>query len=271
MKKNNILIYYAINDNPLYLYFTRRSIESLRKFNPEIPVYLFFYGNYFDINFILFENMKVNVIKKTGLSKEYSTSLKWYSLEDLKTIEEERLLFSDADTLFFDDINILLDKCSEGDFYARKEVGTEEDSKITSIGNTHFKNNFSYKAFNILAKAFQFKPLPIFNTGVMLFNNNIFKKFPEYLDFYNHLHANFLNKKLPYPSMTEHLIDEVLCSIILSKIEADCRILDPEISPWYVDFKEKQVSSKGVVMHLWSGYYYEYLKNNEPEELTNFK
>lgn len=269
--QDNIAVYYAINDNPLYLYFTRRSIESLKKFNPEIPVYLYFYGDYSNINFILFENMKVNVIKKDGLDKKYTTSLKWLCLEDLKELKEERLLFADADTLFFDDLNKLLNKCQDGDFYARKEVGTEEDNKITTIGNSHFLNNFSYKAFNILAKAFKFKPVPVFNTGLMLFNHNIFKKIPDYLDFYKQLHDNFLNKKLPYPSMTDHLIDEVLSSIILAKMEADCRVLDPDISPWFVDFKEGTVSGKGIVMHLWSGYYYEYLKTYEPEELENFK
>src|SRR5687767_14893957 len=128
-----LAVYYAINNNPKYLSYAAVSIESILKFNNKVKIYLFIYGPLAEPDLTFFRENNVIIINKESVRDEYLTSLKWFSLRELSSIQQDHLLFADADTFFFTDIEDLFAACKEADFYARQEAGTEGSSAEYSI------------------------------------------------------------------------------------------------------------------------------------------
>jgi hypothetical protein len=253
---NSPVVYYAINNNLKYISYTAISIESILKHNNKVKIYLFIYGSTADTDLSYFIDNGVIIVNKNPVRDEYLTSLKWFALKDLIEIAEERLLFADADTFFFKDIVRFFNIYREFDFYGREEAGTEGNKEEYSIGQYNFNSNINHKSFENMGSFFKCKKVPIFNTGVMLFNNNFFRKIPEQLIFYESILKSFIDKKLPYPSVSSHIIDEIVSSFMFGKFENfSYGLLDKEIAPWYIELREKEVSNTGSVMHIWNNYY----------------
>jgi adenine-specific DNA methylase len=261
-KINSNAVYYAVNNDLRYLSYLNISIKSLRKYNKTIKIFLFIYGDISGLDLSFFNDNQVTLIYKPVAEPEYLTSLKWLSLNELKDIGEERLLFVDADTFFSDDIQKLFDQCTQADFYAREEAGTEKNKIRHEIGRVNLEYVIIEKTYHFLLKAYKTREMPFFNTGVMLFNHNIFKQIPGYLSFYQSVMNNFINKKTPYPSKNTHMLEEVVTNFMLGKIENfTYALLSKHTSPFYLELREKVVTKPGIVMHIWGHYYPEFIKN----------
>ncbi len=253
-------VYYAVNTDMRYLVYILNSIKSLRKYNKKIKVYLFIYGDTSAINLSFFHQNNIIIINKTSVNEEYLTSLKWLSLPELSEIDETKLIFVDADTAFFQDVELLFKNYHQYDFYAREEAGTSSDKVRSSIGKIHIKHTIDQKIYRFLCKAYKIESAPFFNTGVMVFNNNFFKKIPAYLGFYDSVLRNFAEKKTPYPSINTHMVEEVVTTLMLGKIKNyTYQYIDKTFSPFFLEYKEKVVHDPGVVMHIWGYFYQEFL------------
>jgi lipopolysaccharide biosynthesis glycosyltransferase len=259
------VVYYALNTDMRYMLYALKSIKSLRLYNKKIKVYLFLFGDTSAIDLSFFEQNEIIIINKPPVSEEYLTSLKWLSLPDLKELEESKLLFVDADTAFFQDVELIFENYNEYDFYAREEAGTSSDKSTSSIGKIHIKHTINQKIYRFLCKSYKIDQTPFFNTGVIVFNNNFFKKIPDYLDFYTLVLKNFRDKKTPYPSINTHMVEEVVTTMMLGKIkDYSYKFIDREMSPFFIEYKENIVKDPGIVMHIW-GYFYQAFLNTFPD------
>ncbi|MFN4151822.1 MAG: hypothetical protein ACK4IX_12855, partial [Candidatus Sericytochromatia bacterium] len=111
---------------------------------------------------------------------------------------------------------------------------------------------------------YESRELPIFNTGFMIFNNRLINKVAEKISFYRMILKSFLDENLVYPSSNIHLIDEIVSSITLGKIEnISYGLLDKNYFPFYYEYKEGEVTSFGLFLHILSAYYDEFIKELE--------
>jgi lipopolysaccharide biosynthesis glycosyltransferase len=253
-------VYYAVNNDPRYLSYVAVSINSLRKYNKKIKIFLFIYGTITSTDIAFFEENQVTVINKAEVKAEYLTSLKWFSLNELQNISEDRLLYVDSDTFFGKDVQMLFNHCRDADFYAREELGTDKTKKRHGVGRVNFDYVIIDKNYSFLVKAYKIKEMPFFNTGVMVFNNNFFKKIPGYLGFFEAVLNNFSEKKIPYPARNPHILEEIVTNIMFGKIENFTHsFLTRYISPFFLELREQIVANPGIVMHIWGYYYPEFM------------
>jgi hypothetical protein len=258
---NDFIICYAINNSDKYLNYVINSIKSLQKFGI-YDIRVFIYG---DID--LSEIKQINGISIIQSKEEHShnwTSLKWFSFEYLLNINVSTVFFVDADTYFFESPENILKIANTYDFYAREELATRKNEYLFSLGKKQLKPTINHEILNPIWNIFNSKEIPIFNTGFMIFNNNIINKVAEKISFYKIILKSFLDKKLIYPSDKIHLIDEIIGSIILGKIEGlSYELLDKKDFPLYPEYKEGEVTSFGLFVHIISGYYDDFLKELE--------
>jgi hypothetical protein len=254
MRRASKAIYYAINDDPRYLFFAKKSVESLRRHNRELPAYLFLYGAAPKRDLSFFSRHRVEVIEKRPVRRERATFLKWLPLRELF---EERLLFADADTVFFQDPEKLFTKLREHDFYAREETGTSEALRHPYlIGSRVYSQQIHHELYGQLARGLGGKKLPIFNSGVMVFNHAIHREIAKGHSCFEELRKAFAKGKLPYPCTNPHLADEVVASLVLGCISGlRYGLIEGRLSPWYVEWKGRAVRSTGVLMHIFTIYY----------------
>ena len=169
---------YFSNPHPFYMFLVMNSIKMLRNHNQSIPIYLYFIdtppdifnseglnsadgydfnkydkGEEFFTNFCNLFNVKVvcKPWKKDNL--EYFPINKIYLCE----CEAESVVFLDADTFIFKDIEELFDANQKNDFIACNNPMPQDwrsDFLGTDLGTD----------------------LGTFNSGVMLFNNSVHKR-----------------------------------------------------------------------------------------------
>ncbi len=246
--KDSRAVYYVVNNNADYLTFAKLSINSLRRFNRRIKIYLFIYGASENIDLSFFYKNQVVLIKKKR-ALLHVNSLKYFVRDESLSRLEKNLLFLDADTIVFDDIDIIFEKCNKYDFYAREESESDINCRDSQLFSGKFKK---------ITKQLGVKIYPVFNTGVMLFNNASYKKLSQKLSFYKNIYSNFKANKIPYPCENPYIIGEITFSIIFGKAPIlSYGILDNKISPWYKEYQNGIVKDTGVVMHFWK---YRYTK-----------
>src|SRR3954466_8343346 len=95
------VVYYAVNNDPLYLFCARQSVLSLRRLNKSIQVKIFIFGDCTQDDATFFKTRSVDLISMQKTSRSRVTILKWFPLKHLDKFE--RVLFVDADTIFFED------------------------------------------------------------------------------------------------------------------------------------------------------------------------
>lgn len=252
----NAAVYYAIDTHPLYLFFAKESIKSLRRFNKKVKVYLFLYGSTkkaTDLTF--FRQYHVMVIKRKMVYKADPRFLKWDALRYLK---EERLLFLDADTIFFNNVGRLFERFKKYDFYAREEIGTRE--KRDKIGKTSAPFQLNRRDFSRMVHRLKIPELPIFNTGVMLFNHSIHKRISQKL--FREYYRKFIKGKMPYPLRFRWaVLNEIVASLVLGGLpHFTYGTLSKVVTPWYMEVKKGVIRKPGIVMHTWTTWYPDYLK-----------
>jgi len=249
MPHGNKAVYYAINDSPKYVSFAIKSIESLRKHNSLTKVYLFIFGSAKRLSRVFLEKNNVKIVKRKKAKKSQLTFLKWLALKDLS---EERLLFVDADTIFFDDVNLLFERFGDSDFYARQELCTYDNSDMSQ--DYRHGSLININTFSSLVRMLHIRAVPIFNTGVMLFNHSISKKIN--LEMFESYRANFESGKFSYPCTNRHILEEIVTSLVLGNVKGlNYSIFGKEIIPFFVEWKLRAIKTSGIVMHIWTKAY----------------
>ena len=92
----------------------------------------------------------------------------------------------------------------------------------------------------------------------MLFNNSVHKKIPYNLFLF--IRVLFKNGKIPYPCSNPYIVEEVVASLVLGSLGSlRFGFFNKRVTPWYIEVKLKDVNDFGIVMHIWSVYYGDYL------------
>jgi hypothetical protein len=173
---------YVLNEEPFYMTMASYSFRTLREHNPNLPVLVcFIEDNCRDSRGITNkENLakKIKLIDKQELfklCKELNIEIKTYHDLDLKEekgyFSAQRIVFSDclferailidADTFIFEDITCLFDIYKDCDFAA-----------TTNTFGDHYHTNWKNKSVRS------------FNSGVVLFNNYLLKRYGDVVYYY---------------------------------------------------------------------------------------
>jgi hypothetical protein len=254
--KSDKTVFYAINDNPDYVFMVRKSVESLRRHNSKIRIRVYLYGALRTADRNWFKRNGVEVHIKPPVDKPKLTSLKWMAAFEM---DADVAAFIDADTLFQKDIEQLFRAYSKCDFYARVELATDARLRGPSlVGTKIFRVALNRRTYSDLEKEIQAKRGPVFNTGIMIFNHGSIRKLAErqqdYLKLLDRLYSLYNGGKLV--ALGPHLFDELAGSLMLSSIPGISlgRMLAKH-APWYVEWKSGAVKTKGIVTHSFGAYF----------------
>jgi len=245
-----------VNDHPFFLEAMMVSIRSARKLNRDIPIAAFIYSAGKDslpkhvIPFLRRHN--VRYILSPAMDDSWKTFLKWFALEHLA--EYKRVLIVDADTVFFEDPHLLFKKYKKKDFWVRIEEFTDPKKTYRRFGNIDWPKQ------RALAHSLNARELPIFGSGVMLFNKGFHRRVAEILPEFTRLHTLFLEKKLALPSSNFFIREEIVASLAMGQIgHFDYGIFNSEDYVWYNDWLKWKSSGLGIIMHVAAKLYLEFL------------
>ena len=248
----DLTVYYAIDDKPLYVFMAARSIASLRRHDPHVRVRLFVCGVLDHVDAARFRESDVEVTPCSRSVQPYG--LKWQALQHIDT---ERAVFVDADTIFHDRPTRLLERADRPDFAARLEGG---------MAAPHFDEAL----FAAHARALGAVVLPVFNTGVMVFDHGIHEAIAGGLEELELLMRSFTEGRLRYPCANVHVVEEVAASLVLGAIEGiTFEALSPTLLPFFAD--PLRVPGGGVVLHVFTARYRDHLlADGTADELRSF-
>lgn len=162
------------------------SLRSLRRVNPQIPVFLNIIGE-IDKLFLHFLTTDLSVIPVLSGSyedllnsvlpgsgpylKNYPILHKFLFLLQFNQLQPAQVLYVDTDTLFFEDPVRLFEQCRRHDIYARLEYYTAPTDVHKRPGY------FQPEVYAELAASLGSQVITPFNTGVMLLNHRIWERF----------------------------------------------------------------------------------------------
>lgn len=178
------LVYYSLANSPDGRLERQwiQSIRSLRQHNREVAVTLFLYNGASEALFDESNRFGVTV-HCTGSYRESLERLhvqgsslallptfhKFLSLQHASFQAVSQLLYVDCDTWFFGDVDLLFDRYSEADWYAREEPS----SRLSRYGVD--PRHIDEDALATLAGAEGARSIPPFNTGVCLMNHGAWR------------------------------------------------------------------------------------------------
>jgi hypothetical protein len=160
------------------------SVRSLRAYNRTVSIHVFFYGEH-PRDFITGLERETVTVHEMGSYEDairrirprafrtlarYPVLHKWMNFHKLVPFGPSQVLQVDCDTYFFDDVEILLDRYSDCDFYGREEPSSKA---------SHFGYDADYldedKLF-ALARREGVTPLNPYNTGVSVLNHGLWSE-----------------------------------------------------------------------------------------------
>lgn len=180
------LVLHKLDRRPLLLAQVFASIKSLRMHNKSVPVHLFVYGDEPELTRALARH-DVTVHNQGSYENQLARSLhrgfevlcrypllhKLLNFAGISALEPEQVLLLDCDTVFFCDVDVLFAKYSKADCYAR-----EEPSCKRSLLD-YDPNYLDEDLLNTIARreGIAAPPTP-FNIGVMMMNNQLWRRMP---------------------------------------------------------------------------------------------
>ena len=252
---SNIVFYsYKINRNSHIndheLKRLDHSISSLRKFNHEIPVYLFcddseFIPPYFSLEYD---------VRVLPFEKAHNHGMlfihKWYNLKffDKRSGEFDvaNILYVDSDTLFYGDVQYLFDHYNYAEVFGREEFGFRHDPNTG--GGKDIRKALDYVdqcIVDVGGKTQIFK----YCMGVMLFNNGLHLDIIDRLGELVELMLKIKDKKIPYPVPNPRIIDEYALWVILSRLGTIGGLFGvQDVTQGYVEQKHEEFFNP-IVLH----------------------
>ena len=202
------------------------SLRSIRRFNPDLPVYVFLFGEAPPAFIEVLRTLNAEVrhlgdhrayIARTEPERAELFALdpkihRWLVLEEPELKACTRLLYIDSDTFFFAPPSNLFDRYRDADLYAR-----EEPLCRRSI-HGYDRSYIDEESIDELRDGEGLSPVPPFNTGVCLFTRDMADAItmivPRYFDylfrFLSWFHHNPLAGAPPVPTAEQLVHDRVL-------------------------------------------------------------
>ena len=226
------------------------SISSLRKFNHEIPVYLFcddpeFIPPYFSLEYD---------VRVLPFEKAHNHGMlfihKWYNLKffDKRSgeFDDANILYVDSDTLFYGDVQYLFDHYNYADVFGREEFGFRHDPNTG--GGKDIRKALDY-VDKCIVEAGGKTQIYKYCLGVMLFNNGLHLDVIDRLGELVELMLKRNDKKLPYPVPNPRIIDEYAMWVILSRIGVIGGLFGvQDVTQGYVEQKHEEFFNP-IVLH----------------------
>ena len=193
------------------------SISSLRKFNSEIAIYLFcdkptiippYFALKYSVRIIPFvDGFDHDMLNAWSIHR-------WYNL---KYFEDEfyNILYVDADTIFYQDVQYLFNTYCTHDVYGREEFGFRYDP--TTGGGRNIREQLDLVDACIYDLGGQCEVYK-YCLGVILLNDGIHKDIVERLDELSDLMEQFKKNEVLIPVPNRRIADEYAVWIILSRM-----------------------------------------------------
>jgi hypothetical protein len=252
---SNIVFYsYKINRNSHIndheLKRLDHSISSLRKFNHEIPVYLFcddpeFIPPYFSLEYD---------VRVLPFEKAHNHGMlfihKWYNLKffDKRSgeFDDSNILYVDSDTLFYGDVQYLFDHYNYAEVFGREEFGFRHDPNTG--GGKDIRKALDY-VDQCIVEAGGKTQVYKYCLGVMLFNNGLHLDVIDRLGELVELMLKIKDRKIPYPVPNPRIIDEYAMWVILSRIGVIGGLFGvQDVTQGYVEQKHEEFFNP-IVLH----------------------
>ncbi len=254
-------VYYALNEQPSCLYQLERSLSSLRQHNNKIKVYIVYFGPHSEEISVVSHRHGAELIRRqTNLTGSYVLFVKWLALQ--QEFPEDDLVFLDVDTFISDDVDKLFEIGPE-EFLARPEIDCSPDLEgyPCKIGyEMCHESQVDHSSFRRVCRLLGSLELPIFNTGVLIFQHGFHRKVADQVPWLMQIRQHFARGRLVYPCSNSQLLDEIIASLALGQIpDLSWRFIDPETCPFYMEYAVRDVDGPGVVMHIFNWYYRAFL------------
>ena len=226
------------------------SISSLRKFNHEIPVYLFcddpeFIPPYFSLEYD---------VRVLPFEKAHNHGMlfihKWYNLKffDKRSgeFDDSNILYVDSDTLFYGDVQYLFDHYNYADVFGREEFGFRHDPNTG--GGKDIRKALDY-VDQCIVEAGGKTQVYKYCLGVMLFNNGLHLDVIDRLGELVELMLKIKDNKIPYPVPNPRIIDEYAMWVILSRIGVIGGLFGvQDVTQGYIEQKHEEFFNP-IVLH----------------------
>ena len=226
------------------------SISSLRKFNHEIPVYLFcddpeFIPPYFSLEYD---------VRVLPFEKAHNHGMlfihKWYNLKffDKRSgeFDDSNILYVDSDTLFYGDVQYLFDHYNYADVFGREEFGFRHDPNTG--GGKDIRKALDY-VDECIVDAGGKTQIYKYCLGVMLFNNGLHLDIIDRLGELVELMLKIKDNKIPYPVPNPRIIDEYAMWVILSRIGVTGGLFGvQDVTQGYIEQKHEEFFNP-IVLH----------------------
>ena len=226
------------------------SISSLRKFNHEIPVYLFcddpeFIPPYFSLEYD---------VRVLPFEKAHNHGMlfihKWYNLKffDKRSgeFDDANILYVDSDTLFYGDVQYLFDHYNYADVFGREEFGFRHDPNTG--GGKDIRKALDY-VDQCIVDAGGTTQIYKYCLGVMLFNNGLHLDVIDRLGELVELMLKIKHNKIPYPVPNPRIIDEYAMWVILSRIGVIGGLFGvQDVTQGYIEQKHEEFFNP-IVLH----------------------
>jgi len=226
------------------------SISSLRKFNHEIPVYLFcddpeFIPPYFSLEYD---------VRVLPFEKAHNHGMlfihKWYNLKffDKRSgeFDDSNILYVDSDTLFYGDVQYLFNHYNYAEVFGREEFGFRHDPNTG--GGKDIRKALDY-VDQCIVDAGGTTQVYKYCLGVMLFNNGLHLDIIDRLGELVELMLKIKDNKIPYPVPNPRIIDEYAMWVILSRIGVIGGLFGiQDVTQGYIEQKHKEFFNP-IIMH----------------------
>ena len=273
----DVIIYsYRLNDkdhiNKHEFKRLRHSITSIRKFNPDIHIYLFCddpsaVPSYFK------EDFKVQVIESYPYDPNMLNAWsihRWFNLQHFED-RDVNILYVDSDTIFYQDPKYLFETYTHHDIYGKEERGFRHCPIAGSEKDIRFKLDLVDAC--ILMEGGNV-PIHKFCIGAILMNNNVHKEIVKKLYqlevILKKLKANELLNPIPNP----RILDQYAMWILWSRIGASTALFGvQDVTHGWIEPKHKEHFNP-VLLHyttrdeqrfVWNNPEYKDLGRNEIE------
>ena len=218
----NIVVYsFKVNEhqhiNDHEIKRLEHSISSLRQFNKEIAIYLFcdnphIIPPYFALNYSVRINPFAEGFDHTMLNA-WSIH-RWYNL---KCFDDEfyNILYVDADTIFYHDVQYLFDTYCTHDVYGREEFGFRHDPNVGGGRNIREQLDLVESCiFDLGGTCEVYKHC----LGVILLNDGIHRNITERLDELSKLMEQFKKNQILLPVPNRRIADQYAVWVIFSRM-----------------------------------------------------
>ena len=221
------------------------SISTLRKFNNEIPVYLFCDNPDYIREHTGLESLVHIRLFEEQVNHGMLFIYRWFNLKYFEDIEEANILYVDSDTIFYDDVEYLFYHYNYAEVFGREEFGFRHDPNVG--GGRKIREALDYVDECIVKAGGQ--QIYKYCMGVMLFNNGIHLEIVDRLCELVELMCKLRNGTIPYPVPNPRIVDEYAMWVILSRIGVYGALFGPQdVTQGYVEQKHQEFFNP-IVLH----------------------